>query len=136
MGKEYVMVGTSIPDTRAQSGWLDFAGILGILVGGFNAIEGLVALFRDDYFLVTQERILVFDFTTWGWVLLVMGLLQIGAGIGLLMGQTWARVVGVGLAFVAALTQLAFMAAYPIWSALVIALCVLVIYGLIAAPKS
>jgi hypothetical protein len=114
-----------------RSAWVAFAGTMLVLVGSFHAIQGLVALFRDDYYLVSPSGLVVnVDYTTWGWVHLLGGALVIAAGLGAIAGQTWARVVGVVVAAVSALVNVAFLAAYPIWSALMIALDVLVIWAL------
>jgi hypothetical protein len=118
-----------------QSGWLAFAGTLALVVGTFNVIDGLVALFRDEYYLVGDNQILVFDFTAWGWIWLVLGALQILVGFGIYAGRIWARAVGVGFAVLAAIGHLAFLQAFPVWSVLTIALCVLLIYAL-TTPSS
>jgi hypothetical protein len=116
----------------AWIGWVYFAGVILLIVGCFNAIAGLVALFHDDYYLVTSNGLLVSaDYKAWGWTLLIYGVVQALAGIGVLSGQTWARVIGVILAAVNALLNLGFLAAYPIWSILIIALDVVVIYALV-----
>ncbi|MFD0854772.1 hypothetical protein ACFQ07_21210, partial [Actinomadura adrarensis] len=119
-----------------RSGWLTFAGVVALTLGAFNLIDGLVALFQEDYFLVGAHEILVFDFTFWGWFWIAVGVVQIAVGIGILAGQTWARVVGVILAVLAAIGQLAFLAAFPVWSVLVIVLCVLLIVALTAPPAN
>lgn len=116
---------------NSYSGWLGFAGTLIIVIGGFNIIQGLVALFEDEYFVVTKENILLFDFTAWGWILLVVGALQLLVGFSVLANKSWARVAGILMAIFVAVMQLGFLAAFPIWSVLIIALCVLVIYALI-----
>jgi hypothetical protein len=118
------------------TGWSSFAGIVAVVVGVFNVIDGLVALFRSDYYLVTSQDILVFDFTAWGWIWLIVGLVQVVIGAGIVAGHMWARTAGIALAVVAAIGQLAFLRAFPVWSVLVIALCVLVVYALTAHPRS
>jgi hypothetical protein len=123
---------TSMRPPYQVSGWLAFAGILSLVVGAFNVIDGVVALFKDDYYVANSGQILVFDFTAWGVFWLALGALQIIIGFGVLAGQMWARVIGVVFAFLAALGHLAFLAAFPIWSVLTIALCVLMMYALIA----
>ena len=102
-----------------------------VLLGTFHVIDGLVALFNDEYF-VTGPSGLVWsvDFTAWGWTHLIAGLIVVGAGLGLLAGQMWARVVGVVLAMASAVLNLAFLAAYPLWSAIMILLDVLVIWAI------
>ncbi|CNE67134.1 Uncharacterised protein [Mycobacterium tuberculosis] len=116
------------------SGWLAFAGTLALVIGAFNVIDGLVGLFRDSYYLVGQNQILVFDYTTWGWIWLILGAVQIAVGAAILSGKMWARATGVFFAVVAAIGHLAFLLAFPLWSVLTIALCVLLIYALTAPP--
>lgn len=112
-------------------GWIWFAGIMMIVMGAFNAIEGLVALFRGEYYVVTEEQVLVFDITAWGWITLLLGVLVALAGGALLSGAAWARVVAVVLAVVNAVAQLAFVSVHPLWSTIVIALCVTVIWAVV-----
>jgi hypothetical protein len=108
-----------------------FAGIIMMMIGIFQAISGLVALFNDEYYLVRPSGLLLtFDFTTWGWVHLLLGVVVFLAGAGVLVGQTWARVVGILIAAVSAIVNIAFLAAYPVWSTIIITLDVLVIYAL------
>jgi hypothetical protein len=111
-------------------GWIVFAGFMLIMVGSFHIIEGLVALFRDEVFLVGPRGLVVnVDYTAWGWVHVIGGLLAILTGVGLLAGQMWARVLAVIVAFASAVINMAFLPAYPIWSAIVIAIDVVVIWA-------
>lgn len=126
--RQWVMTGTRSGTT---SGWLTFAGTLLLLIGVFNVINGLTALFRPDYYVATQNELLVFDFATWGWGWLVLGVVQAAVGLGVFSGQAWARTIGVVLAALCAIGHIAFLGAFPVWSVLVIALSVLVIYALI-----
>jgi hypothetical protein len=108
-----------------------FGGIMMLMMGAFQIIEGLVALFNDEYYFVTRNGLIVsLDYTAWGWTHLIIGLIAVGAGIGVLLGQMWARVVGIIIAVVSALANIAFLSAYPVWSTIVIATDVLVIYAL------
>ncbi|MEU5849058.1 DUF7144 family membrane protein [Saccharopolyspora shandongensis] len=121
--------------TGAMSGWLAFAGSLIAMIGIFNIIGGITALFRPTYYLVGTAQLLVFDFAAWGWFWLALGVLQVAAGAGCLYGQMWARMTGIALAALSAIAHLAFFAAFPLWSLVVIALSVLVIYGLMVPPR-
>jgi hypothetical protein len=121
---------------RIATDWLLFAGTMAFVVGVFNVIDGLVALLRNDYYLVTAQDILVFNFTAWGWILLLLGMAQIAVGAGILAGKQWARAAGVAMAVLAAIGQLAFLRAFPVWSVIVIALCVVLVYALTAHPRS
>jgi hypothetical protein len=103
-----------------------------ILMGFFQVIEGLVALFRNDYFAVPASGLVVnVDYNTWGWVHLIMGVIAVLVGFGLVTGNTVARVVGVILAVLSAVVNLAFIAAYPVWSTIVIAIDIIIIYAII-----
>ncbi|GGN77371.1 membrane protein [Actinoplanes lobatus] len=119
---------------RQPTGWVGmvvFAGVMMLMLGSFQAIEGIVALFREDFFLTTSNGLVVpVNFSTYGWTHIVIGLIAVGTGLGLLAGQMWARVVGVIIAGLSALANLAFLPAYPVWCSIVIALDVLVIYAL------
>ncbi|MBW6433602.1 hypothetical protein KZ829_07565 [Actinoplanes hulinensis] len=121
---------------RQPTGWVGmvvFAGVMLLMLGAFQAIEGVVALFREDFFLTTSNGLVVpVNFTAYGWTHIVIGLIAVGTGLGLLAGQMWARVVGVIIAVLSALANLAFLPAYPVWSSIVIAIDVLVIYALTA----
>ena len=117
--------------SSAWLGWVVFAAVIAITMGVFEAIEGLVAIFKDQYYLVGSSGLVVsVDYTVWGWVHLVIGVLSVAAGIGLLQGRTWARIVVIGLAGLSALVNLGFLSAYPIWSTIVIALDVVIIFAL------
>jgi hypothetical protein len=108
-----------------------FGGIMMLMMGGFQLIEGLVALFRDNYYLVTRDGLVInVDYTAWGWTHLLIGVVAVATGLGVLAGQTWARVAGIVIALISALVNVAFLAAYPIWSTIIIAVDVLVIYAL------
>ena len=112
-------------------GWIAFASIMMVMLGTFHAIQGLVAIFRDEYFLVGPNGMsLNLDFTAWGWVHLLGGIVVIAAGLGVLTGKMWARSVAVLLALASSILNIGFLAAYPIWSVTMIAVDILVIWAL------
>jgi hypothetical protein len=122
----------SAPSDR-WTGWVVFASIMLVVVGGINIIQGLAALLNDSYFVARSGNdLLIADFNTWGVVLVVWGVAQAGAGAGLNGGHGWARVVAIIVAAVSMIIQTLFLAAYPIWSVMIIALDVVVIYALTA----
>ncbi len=121
------------PEPTGWLAWVMFAATMMILLGSFHAIAGLVALFKDEYFLVGKSGLVVnVDYTAWGWVHIILGVLVVLAGAALFRGATWARVVAVILAVISAIVNLAFTSAYPIWSAIMIAVDILVIYAVTA----
>ncbi len=118
-------------EPTAWVGVLLFGGIMMLMVGSFHMIQGVVALFRDEYYMVTPNGLLIeFDYTAWGWTHLLLGAAVVATGIGVMVGQMWARVLGIIIAVVSALVNIAFLSAYPVWSTIIIAMDVLVIYAL------
>ena len=112
-------------------GFLYFAGTMAMMVGAFQALVGLTAILNDDYFAVTRNGlVLSWDFTVWGWIHIVIALITIATGVGIFLGRTWARITGIVIASLGALTNLAFLPAYPLWSTVIIAMDILVIYAL------
>jgi hypothetical protein len=123
--------GATASDASGWVGWTLFAAVIMLLVGAFHILQGLVALFKDDYYAVSSSGLVVnVSYTTWGWVHLVGGVIVLLAGVGLFSGKMWARVVGVAMASVSAIVNVAFLAAYPLWSALVIFMDVAIIMAL------
>jgi hypothetical protein len=119
-------------EPTAWVGWVVFGGAMLIMMGGFQVVQGLVALFDDGFYAVDSSGLVVqIDYNTWGWIHLVIGLIAVLVGVGLLAGNMAARVAGVGIAFLSALVNLAFISAYPVWSLILIALDVIVIYAII-----
>lgn len=117
----------------AWSGWIVFAATMMMILGSFHAIAGFVGIFDEDYYQVGESDLVVsVDYTTWGWTHLVLGILVACAGGALLRGAMWARIVAVVLAVVSAIANLAFMAAYPLWSIIMITLNIVVIYAVTA----
>lgn len=123
-----------LPDTEITgwAGWVAFAGIMLITLGGFQAVEGLVALFGDSLFLVGPEGLVVnVDHDAWGWTHLVLGIVAVAVGFGLIAGNVVARVAGTAIAMISAILNLGFISAYPVWSTIVITLDVIVIYAIV-----
>jgi hypothetical protein len=118
-------------DASGWVGWTLFAAVIMLLVGAFHVLQGLVALFKDDYYAVSSSGLIVnVSYTTWGWVHVVGGVIIVAAGAGLFTGKMWARVLGVAMACVSAVVNVGFLAAYPLWSALVIFMDIAIIMAL------
>ena len=115
------------------AGWAVFGAIMLVIAGSVNVMQGLVALLDDGYFLVPNgDDLLLVDYGVWGVVTLAWGALAIAAGIGIFAEKGWARWGAVAVAGVSILIQIGFLAAFPIWSGLIIAFDVLVIFALTA----
>jgi len=113
-------------------GWVMFAGIMMMVIGGLQAIYGLVAIFNDEWVVWGNGNAVLLDITAWGWIHLAIGVLVALAGIGVLSGNALARAVGVVVAAVSLLASFAALPLYPVWSLVVIGLDVLVIWALVA----
>jgi hypothetical protein len=113
-------------------GFTVFAAVMMIMVGAWQALAGLIAIFENEFYVPTRNYIFQFDATSWGWIHLIMGAIVAFAGWGLLSGQTWARIVGITLAALSATANFLFIPYYPFWSILIIAVDVLVIWALAA----
>ena len=116
----------------AAIGMTIFAATMMIMIGIFQAIQGLIALFNDTFYVVGQKWVFEFDVTAWGWIHLILGVLVAVAGFFLLQGAVWARTIGVILAVISAVFNFAWLPYYPVWSTIVIALDVFVIWALTA----
>jgi hypothetical protein len=128
-------MGTTEFERRAAtwSGWVFFGAVLLIVIGFLNLIQGLVALAKDEVFLVGESGLLVVgDFTSWGIALVIGGVILILAGAGLMSGREWARWLGIILVVGNLIAQFAFFPAFPLWSLIVISLNAAVLFGLTA----
>jgi hypothetical protein len=110
------------------SGWIGFAGVMLVLVGCFNIINGIAAIANSDY-LVNQ--LLFANLDAWGWFFLLWGILQIFAGFAIFNGAGWAAIVGIASAFVNIIAQLSWARANPFWAICAMVVDVLIIYALV-----
>ena len=114
-----------------RAGATSFAAVLMLLVGGFQFIQGLLAAFNSGAILVTTPNyVFRLDASTWGWVHMIVGVGMIAAGAFILMGNTAARVAGIALAALQALIHFVWLPQMPVWSILIIAMDVIVIWSL------
>ncbi|MFL6295259.1 MAG: hypothetical protein ACJ75M_05375 [Actinomycetes bacterium] len=113
-------------------GFILFAAIMMIMVGVFQALQGIIGIFENEFYVATRNYLFQFDATTWGWIHLLVGLVVAFAGWGLLSGRTWARVVGITVVMLSALANFLFVPYYPFWALLIITLDIFVIWAIAA----
>jgi hypothetical protein len=107
-----------------------FAGVVLIVVGIIQALEGLAAVINDKFYLATPNYIFEYDVTAWGWVHMLAGIVLAVAGYGILAGHLWGRVIGIIVALLSAVANFLFIPHYPVWSILLVTLDVAVIWAL------
>ena len=121
--------------TDAVSGWAygfaAFAGAIMLLVGIFQGLAGLAAIFENEFFAVGPNYFYEIDVTAWGWIHLIIGVILVFAGISIYSGAVWARSIGVFLAILSAVANFFFIPYYPVWSVLIIALNIAIIWALV-----
>ena len=117
-------------DVSRGEGWLLFAGVMILLAGIMNTVGGIAAI--DEAHVYVQDASYVFsDLSTWGWIILVIGIMQLFAAFSIWARGEYGRWIGVLAASANAVAQLFFIPAFPLWSLAIFSLDILVIYGLI-----
>lgn len=129
--------GTSTPTQYSgfAVGVTVFAAVMAMMAGVLQSLNGLVAIFNDEFYVATREYIFKFDVTTWGWIHLLLGIVLIAAGAALFGGATWARAAIVVAAVLVAIANFMSLPWYPIWGIIMIAASVLVIWAVTAHGK-
>ena len=107
-----------------------FAGIVMIVGGAFQALEGLAGVVNDKYLVVLPNYLYAFDLTVWGVLHLLVGVALLVIGIALLRGQTWGRVAGMIVAAISAILNFVWLPFSPWWALMIIAIDVLIIWAL------
>jgi hypothetical protein len=115
-------------------GWVAFSGVLLLILGTLNFIEGLAAI-GNAHFFVAHANYITGSLKTWGWFTLIIGVLQWAVGLGVFAKNQLSRWVGVVVLSGNAIVQLMMIPAYPFWSLSIFALDILAVYGLVAYGK-
>lgn len=111
------------------------AGFLLILNGIFGFLVGLAAVIKGGFFVYHGGYVYHWSTTSWGWLQLALGVVIFAAGVGILMGMLWARIIGAILAGFSAIANFLFIPYYPIWSIIVIAVDVFIIWALLTPRR-
>ena len=118
-------------DAPRGEGRAIFAAVLLTMGGVLNIIWGIAAIGNSKFF-VHDTKYVFSGLHTWGWITLVLGIIQLTAGVSLFGGGTYGRVIGITVASIGAIgALLAVGGAFPFWSLGIFALCVIVIHGLL-----
>ncbi len=114
------------------AGWIMYAWIVLIVLGVWNIIEGIVAISRSHFFTATGAHYVYSDLRTWGWIILIWGILEVLAAGSVLRGGQWGRWFGIFVAGIAIILQFLALPIYPFWALISIFMFALVLYGLVA----
>ena len=114
----------------AQTGGTVLAGVLMLLSGLWGFFEGLVAIIRQSFYVTLPNYTFQFNVHGWGWIHLIIGVVLFAAGACVLLGQTWAKLLGIVLAVFSAIANFLFIPYYPVWSIIVIAMDVFIVWAL------
>jgi hypothetical protein len=107
-----------------------FSGGMLVISGVLQIFIGVTALVHDNIYAEVPRYLFAFDLTAWGWIQLLTGIAAVGAGYGALRGLTWARITGILVTGIGMVAEFAYIPHFPAWSVLVIAIDVVIIWGL------
>ena len=116
------------------TGWWVFAGILLAIAGVLNVIWGIGAI-SDAKFFIADQKYIISSLHTWGWVTLILGVVELIAAFSLFSGGGFGRWIGIFAAALASISALLSIPAYPFWSLCVFALAIIILYELCKAPE-
>ncbi len=119
---------------QALSGWWVFAGVLLLVAGILNIIWGIAAI-GDSKFFTENATYILSGLHTWGWIILIIGVLEMVAGFSLFAGGEFGRWFGIFIGAVNAIGALLSIPAYPFWSLAIFALSIIIVYKLAEGPE-
>jgi hypothetical protein len=121
---------------RRRSGWVTTAGVVMLVAGGYNALSGIAAISDDDTLAAQATKVLYgIDIGTWGWLWLLAGIVQLAAGVLILMRNEWGLAMGVVIAGISAMITVFVIFVVPLWAIAVLSLDILVIWALLSAHE-
>jgi hypothetical protein len=118
------------PSPSAALTTAGFAGVMLVMVSIFQVLQGIAAVAADDVYVTGIEYVYQLDVTSWGWIHIAIGAIALATGIGVLATKSWAYVIGIFLAIVASFANFAFLPYYPLWSLVILAFNIAVIWAL------
>lgn len=121
-------------DESMLSGWWVFAGVLLLVAGVLNIIYGIAAI-GDSKFFTENVTYIISGLNTWGWIILILGVLELVAAFSLFSGGEFGRWFGIFIASLNAIGALLSIPAYPFWSLALFALAIIIIHKLAEGPE-
>lgn len=117
-----------MPAGLPGEGWALFAGVWFLVIGVFNVIQGIAGIAEDDLF--TDDNLFFASLVFWGWIILIIGALQVLTSVLIFNRSVMGQMLGIALAVLGVFAHLFWIAAFPFWSVIAIVISALVIYGL------
>ncbi|MET7621465.1 hypothetical protein [Streptomyces sp. NPDC005408] len=118
------------PNSAWVTGGLAFAAVLMLCIGVLGVLQGIAAVIEDDVYGRVGNYVYRINLTGWGWIHLVIGACLVITAAGLFKAATWARVTGIFLASLSLIAEFMFLPYSPIWSVIMIAIDVFIIWAL------
>ena len=119
-----------------MTGGAVFAGVLMLCGGALAVLQGIAAIAGDDVYRRIGDYVYELDLTGWGWIHVILGALVAVTGLGVLKGMAWARFAGILLASLSLISQFLFLPYAPLWSVVMMAIDVFVIWSLAAQQEA
>jgi len=117
----------------AAAGWVVFASFMLLVIGAFDIIQGFVALLKKEIYVVGESGLIIAtNFTAWGWILLIWGIILVLAGLSLFAVRGFGRWFAIVVVTINLIGQFAWFPAYPLWSLIAILLSAAVLWALTA----
>lgn len=113
-----------------RSGWVLFATTVFVIAAVMDVIYGLTAIINNEWIVFAADEVWYLDISAWGWITLIVGVLGLIVAWGVYAGQTWARVVGIIVAALAAISAFIIIPYFPVWGVAILATWVLAIWAL------
>ena len=110
------------------SSYSNFAGVFLFVVGLFNILEGVMTLWRKEYF--EGAEVVVANLQTWGWIVLVVGVVQVLAGWLVLSRSSVGRWVGIIIVVISMMVSFLAIGVYPFWTLIILVIDAMVLWGL------
>jgi hypothetical protein len=110
-----------------RSGWVTFAGVMLLIAGALNVIYGIAAI-GDSKFFINDSKYILSNLNTWGWITLIIGVIQLLAAFSLWSGNLYGRIVAIGATGLSAIAALLSIPAYPLWSLAIFAIDIVIIH--------
>ena len=117
---------------RSGTGLVFFAAVMLIIIGIFDIFDGLAFIIKPHFYVQTPNYYVHFNASSWGWIDLILGVIVMLAGLALLRGATWARLVAIAVAGLSAVANFLSIPIYPFWAILIIVIDVTIIYAVAA----